>query len=106
MALRGGKFEGDLSGGLWFNTAGPRISEVGEGGMPDVVTVPARLLDASVSLATIADLTLGLRAQNLLNSPDTLMVGPRTARAIEPGRTWTATLSWQPDGGRDQTPAR
>ncbi|MBL8617768.1 MAG: TonB-dependent receptor [Deltaproteobacteria bacterium] len=98
--------EGDLSGGLWFNTAGPRISEVGEGGMPDVVTVPARLLDASVSYATIADLTLGLRAQNLLNSPDTLMVGSKVARAIESGRTFTASLSWQPDGEREKPAAR
>jgi outer membrane receptor protein involved in Fe transport len=59
-----------------------------------------------VSYATIADLTLGLRAQNLLNSPDTLMVGSKVARAIEPGRTFTASLSWQPDGEREKPAAR
>jgi len=86
--------EGRLAGALSYNAAGPRIAQVGEGGMPDVYATPPRQLDLAAALDLPAGFQLSARAQNLLDSPEVLRVGDRVARSWSAGRTYTLGLRW------------
>ncbi len=85
--------EGDWAGGLYLNMAGGRISSVGEGGLPDLITQPAQLLDAAVQWSGIPGMRIGLRGGNLLDASELVLVGDEEVREVKRGISLGASLS-------------
>lgn len=83
-----------LDAAINYNVYGPRISDVGIQGLPDVVEQPFHRLDASVSQSLGGGFQLKLTASNLLNQAIRLQQGGMNVLVNPQGVQATATLSW------------
>jgi outer membrane receptor protein involved in Fe transport len=86
-------------GGAWeitslYNVAGPRISEVGLQGNPDIVELPFHRLDLVAATSLRSGLQLKASLSNLLDSPLRLDQGGLTSLSYRPGRAFSVQLGW------------
>ncbi|ATB29477.1 TonB-dependent receptor [Melittangium boletus DSM 14713] len=79
---------------LLYNVSGPRISEVGVQGLPDVYEVPFHRLDLTVSQKLGKHTQLKLTGSNLLNSTVALEQGDVSILKYRPGLAFSASLGW------------
>lgn len=80
--------------GVFYNVAGPRISEVGIQGLPDIVEQPLHRLDLTVTQRLGAGFQLKLAASNVLNQAVRLQQGGIDVLVDPPGVQVMGTLSW------------
>lgn len=76
-----------------YNVAGPRISEVGVLGAPDVYELPLHRVDLVWSQALPWGLGLSLRGQNLLGSSTVKEQGGKLLERVEQGPQLSASIS-------------
>lgn len=79
---------------LLYNVYGPRISEVGVQGLPDVYEVPFHRVDLAVSQKLPNGLQLKLTGSNLLDSAIVLEQGGVNVLKYRPGIAFSAALGW------------
>jgi outer membrane receptor protein involved in Fe transport len=79
---------------LLYNVYGPRISEVGVQGLPDVYETPFHRVDVALGQKLGNGLQLKLTGSNLLNSAVTLEQGGITVMKYHPGLAFSASLGW------------
>ncbi len=80
--------------GIFYNVYGPRISDVGINGLPDVIEQPFHRLDVTVAQRLGAGFQLKLAASNVLNQSVRLKKGSVDVLVNPPGVQVFATLSW------------
>ncbi|HEY0883518.1 MAG TPA: TonB-dependent receptor, partial [Archangium sp.] len=80
--------------GVFYNVYGPRISEVGIQGLPDVIEQPFHRLDVTVSQQLGGGFQLKLAASNLLNQSVRLQQAGIDVLTNPPGVQVMATLGW------------
>ncbi len=80
--------------GVFYNVYGPRISDVGINGLPDVVEQPFHRLDLTVAQRLGAGFQLKLAASNVLNQSVRLRQGAVDVLTNPPGVQVLGTLSW------------
>ena len=80
--------------GVFYNVYGPRISDVGIQGLPDVVEQPFHRLDVTVTQQLGAGFQLKLAASNVLNQAVRLQQGGLDVLVNPPGVQVMGTLSW------------
>ncbi len=80
--------------GVFYNVYGPRISDVGFNGLPDVVEQPFHRLDLTVTQPLAAGLSLKVAASNVLNQAVRLQQGGVEVLTNPPGIQFMGTLSW------------
>lgn len=80
--------------GVFYNVYGPRISDVGFNGLPDVVEQPFHRLDLTVTQPIAAGLSLKVAASNVLNQAVRLQQGGVDVLTNPPGIQFMGTLSW------------
>lgn len=80
--------------GVFYNVYGPRISDVGFNGLPDVIEQPFHRLDLTVTQPIAAGLALKVAASNVLNQAVRLQQGGADVLVNPPGVQFMATLSW------------
>ena len=76
-----------------YNVFGPRIVEVGDNGVPDLYEQPFHRWDA-VYRENLGDFGLTFKAQNLLDSAQTVTIGDKIVSDLSPGRRFTVDLSY------------
>jgi hypothetical protein len=79
---------------LLYNVYGPRISEVGVQGLPDIYEVPFHRVDLAVSQKLGGGMQLKLTGSNLLDSAVTLQQGGIHVLKYRPGIAFSAALGW------------
>ncbi|WNG31001.1 outer membrane beta-barrel protein [Cystobacter fuscus] len=77
-----------------YNVYGPRISEVGVQGLPDVYEQPFHRVDLTVSQKLGASTQLKLTGSNLLNSAVRIQQGGISVVNYRPGIAFSASLGW------------
>jgi hypothetical protein len=84
-----------VSASLLYNVFGPRISEVGKGGLPDTYEQPIHRIDAVVGLALRGGWSVKASGQNLLSQPTVFTQGDEVVASTAQG--WSAGLgvSWR-----------
>ena len=80
--------------GVFYNVYGPRISDVGINGLPDVIEQPFHRLDLTVAQRLGAGFQLKLAASNVLNQAVRLRQGDVEVLTNPPGVQVLGTLSW------------
>lgn len=80
--------------GVFYNVYGPRISDVGMQGLPDVVEQPFHRLDLTVSQQLGAGFQLKVAASNVLNQAVRLQQGGIDVLVNPMGVQVMGTLSW------------
>ncbi len=80
--------------GVFYNVYGPRISDVGINGLPDVIEQPFHRLDLTVAQRLGAGFQLKLAASNVLNQSVRLRQGGVDVLTNPPGVQFFATVSW------------
>ena len=80
--------------GVYYNVYGPRISEVGTNGKPDVYEQPFHRLDVTLSQRLGAGFKLKLSASNLLNQAVHMTQGQYEVFRIQTGVQFFANVSW------------
>ncbi len=80
--------------GVFYNVYGPRISDVGIQGLPDIVEQPFHRLDLTVTQQLGAGFQLKLAASNVLNQAVRLQQGGIDVLVNPPGVQVMGTLSW------------
>jgi outer membrane receptor protein involved in Fe transport len=88
------KKEWGLEAGLYYNVYGPRISEVGIQGLPDIVEQPFHRLDFALTKSLPAGFQVKATAANLLNQSVRLQQAGIDVLVNPPGLQFFATLSW------------
>ena len=85
---------------LLYNAFGPRISEVGQSGIPDTYELPVHRLDLTGSQRIAPAWSLKVKATNLLDWPARERTGTEIAEEVYEG--WSAGLgiSWSPQVAR------
>ena len=79
-----------------YNVAGKRIAEAGSAGLPDAYEQARHLLDVSLQLPVIADMSVRLDGKNLLDSPYRLTQGDVIRHEYHLGRVFSAGFTWRP----------
>lgn len=79
-----------------YNVAGPRISEVGQSGIPDTYAMPVHRLDASVIVPLRHGVQLRFKATNLLDWPTRQETGGELAEELRDGRALSLGVQWSP----------
>ena len=79
-----------------YNVAGKRIAEAGSAGLPDAYEQARHLLDVSLQLPVIADMSVRLDGKNLLDSPYRLTQGEVIRHEYHLGRVFSAGFTWRP----------
>lgn len=85
-----------LAVAVLYNVSGPRITSVGDGGLPDTYEQPAHRLDGSASWRLSDAWRLKVSGRNLLNTPARFTVGDQTASEVRTGWSVGLGLSWTP----------
>ncbi|MFO0594959.1 MAG: TonB-dependent receptor [Myxococcaceae bacterium] len=80
--------------GVFYNVYGPRISDVGFNGLPDIVEQPFHRLDVTVTQPLPAGLSLKVSAANVLNQAVRFQQNGVDVLVNPPGVQFMATLSW------------
>ena len=88
------KPEWGTEAGVFYNVYGPRISDVGIQGLPDVVEQPFHRLDLTVTQRLEGGFQLKLAASNVLNQAVRLQQGGIDVLVNPPGVQVMGTLSW------------
>lgn len=83
-----------IQAALLYNRFGPRISEVGRFGLPDVYERPNHRLDAVYAQRLGKGLQLKAKASNLLNPTITFEQADRVVQEFSLGRDVSLELSW------------
>lgn len=84
-----------LSLNLYYNVFGPRIREVGLGGLPDTLEEPFHALDFSASWAFHENWTISMSAKNLLLQPMLITQGGQLSQRVERGLSTSIKLGYQ-----------
>ena len=87
---------GGFDAGLLYNVIGPRIVQVGTGGLDDTYAQPLHLIDAMIAKEVVKHATLKLTVTNLLNSSVQETIGKsgredRVTLQYRDGRVFTLT---------------
>lgn len=91
-----------INAAILYNATGPRIDEVGSFGLPDSYVLPFHQLDVVAGVDLPRGFNLGLRAQNLLDSAETLRIGAGdVVESRRPGWRIGLRLEWDA-AGRDR----
>jgi hypothetical protein len=77
-----------------YNVFGPRVSEVGVLGLPDIYEEPLHQLDVVARQQLPFGLALTLKAQNLVDGASTRTQGGNVVERFTRGRTISAGLAW------------
>jgi len=77
-----------------YNVVGPRITEVGAAGAPDIYEQPFHRLDVVVRQALPWGFTVGVKAENLLDLPAQRTQGGRVTEQVRTGRGASASLAY------------
>jgi TonB-dependent receptor len=85
-----------LSLTLLYNSFGPRITDVGQSGVPDTYELPVHRLDA-VGLIPLAEAwRIRLKATNLLNAKEVSKTGDSVSEETRSGRAFSLAIQWRP----------
>ncbi len=82
-----------LDSAISYNVAGRRISEVGAFGSPDIYEEPFEQLDFTLVKKLNKKVSIGFRAQNLLNPDAERTQGGFSVRSFQRGRSYSISLS-------------
>ncbi len=77
-----------------YHITGPRISDVGALGAPDIIEEPVAVVDLVLSQRFGDGVKLSLKAKNLLDEPVRFTQGNRVTQVERRGRSFSAALSW------------
>ncbi|MFZ9887045.1 MAG: TonB-dependent receptor domain-containing protein, partial [Myxococcota bacterium] len=94
--LQGGVDDDDLGAKLilLYNVFGPRISEVGAQGAPDVYEQPVHSVDVVFSQRLGNGFSLGAKAQNLLDAEVRYQQGDKQVASLRKGQAFSLSLTW------------
>ena len=82
-----------MNSALIYNVYGPRITEVGTGGAPDIIEQPFHQLDFNWNKRMNKNFFLGFKAQNLLNPDVVFKQGDETVSSYRRGYRFSLNLS-------------
>lgn len=85
-----------FSAAVLYNVFGPRIAEVGDGGLPDTYEEPVHRLDATAGLRLSDAWRFKVSGRNLLNYPSIFTVGDEVSSEVRTGWSLGVGLSWEP----------
>lgn len=85
-----------VSAAILYNVFGPRIAQVGDGGLPDTYEQPMQRLDVSASLQVAESWRVKMSARNLLDSPSVFTVGDEVVSVVRLGWSVGIGLTWAP----------
>jgi outer membrane receptor protein involved in Fe transport len=77
-----------------YNVVGPRITEVGAAGAPDIYEQPFHRLDIVARQQLPYGFSLGVKAENLLDLPASRTQGGKVTEQVRFGRGMSASLGW------------
>jgi len=80
---------------LLYNVQGQRILEAGTGGIPDAYEKPRSMLDATVQIPILRNLTAKVEARNLLNARYLFEQGGVVRQAYYSGRIFGVGFKWE-----------
>jgi hypothetical protein len=80
---------------LLYNVQGQRILEAGTGGIPDAYEKPRSMLDATVQIPVLHNLTAKIEAKNLLNARYLFEQGGVVRQAYYSGRIFGVSFKWE-----------
>ena len=80
---------------LLYNVQGQRILEAGTGGIPDAYEKPRSMLDATVQIPVLRNLTAKVEARNLLNARYLFEQGGVVRQAYYTGRIFGIGFRWE-----------
>jgi TonB-dependent receptor len=80
---------------LLYNVQGQRILEAGTGGIPDAYEKPRSMLDATVQIPVLRNLTATVEARNLLNARYLFEQGGVVRQAYYSGRIFGIGFKWE-----------
>ena len=80
---------------LLYNVQGQRILEAGTGGIPDAYEKPRSMLDATVQIPILRNLTAKIEARNLLNARYLFEQGGVVRQAYYSGRIFGVGFKWE-----------
>jgi hypothetical protein len=87
--------DGEWSGTLLYNVAGPRLVEAGISPLPDTYEQERHLVDFSAQFPLVGVLSGKLEAKNLLDEPIQYLQGPVERLRYNTGRIFTMGLKWE-----------
>ncbi len=79
-----------------YNSFGPRITDVGQSGVPDTYELPVHRLDAVALVPFERAWRLRLKATNLLNAKEVSKTGDAIAEESRSGRAFSLAIQWRP----------
>jgi TonB-dependent receptor len=88
--------ESGLSLSLLYNSFGPRITDVGQSGVPDTYELPVHRLDAVALVPLSAAWRIRLKATNLLDAKEVSRTGDAIAEESRSGRAFSLAIQWRP----------
>ena len=91
-----GYASGEWSGTVLYNLVGRRISEAGFQPYPDVYEEPRHLLDVSLQVPLLSDVSLKLDGRNLLDEPVRFTQGGIDRLRYSTGRVFSLGAKWTP----------
>jgi TonB-dependent receptor len=80
---------------LLYNVQGQRILEAGTGGIPDAYEKPRSMLDATLQIPVLRNLTAKVEARNLLNARYLFEQGGVVRQAYYSGRIFGIGFKWE-----------
>ncbi len=80
---------------LLYNVQGQRILEAGTGGIPDAYEKPRNMIDATVQIPVLRNLTAKVEAKNLLNAQYLFEQGDVVRQSYYSGRIFGVSFKWE-----------
>jgi hypothetical protein len=87
---------GRVNATVFYNVAGPRITEAGVSGLPDTYERARQMVDATLQIPLFATGSIKLDGRNLLDSPVTILQGGVTRHRYTTGRVFSVGFGWKP----------
>ena len=87
--------KGAWAASLLYNVQGQRILEAGAGGIPDAYEKPRNMIDATVQIPVLSNLTAKIEARNLLDAQYLMVQGGVTRQAYNAGRIFGVSFRWE-----------
>jgi outer membrane receptor protein involved in Fe transport len=88
--------ESRVSVAVLYNAFGPRITDVGQSGIPDTYELPVHRLDATALFPLAKAWVMRLKATNLLDAAAIEMTGDGIAEITRDGRAFSLGILWRP----------
>lgn len=83
-----------LNATLLYNVSGPRISDVGLSGQPDIYEQQFHQLDLVIKQKLKKDFQIGFKAKNLIDLPVEFSQGDHVTETYKKGREFSLSLAW------------